>query len=509
MNPLITPEYAIMHNTKIKSYPLASVQKVTLCSKNVFRESGWELLEDKPLIPKPQKTGNDSRGDSVRRAKQKVYELAMLNRFDYFITWTLNQAEIDRYDAIEISRKLKIFLNNQQKRRNAKYIIIPEHHQDGAIHLHGLISGDFDMADSGHVTVKGQTVYNMPQWKYGFSTAVKLDDNIQAISRYITKYITKDMKKIFGNFYYAGGSLIRKPETVLCDSDYESVNAAEYFIDVAKLAFKYVDIEMPTDEYPDDYFDIVTQSVEIGQEPLFCPCFTVAGDCDLYNLKLDKIKFLSSFTRRLSRLPQAPVKLSASRQNFAFCPISAESYITLPVLCAKLLILRIFVSTTFFQSVHESVFTLNVYVGADGVPGLLEHEVFEVVQIVLGAGTLEQTDALSGADESRPVVGHRPAPAVTIVMLRNDETKIIVKNTKERIANGIFAAGDETARESFGAIIAELELDAYPMGAVSKATLGGFVVNSYEYRRAFVTEINGFTANTFFSSTNRFKIIEF
>lgn len=254
---MITPECAILHNVKIESFPLAGIQKMTVCSDRIFRESGWELLNDKPSAPKPQNADNDSRADNVRRAKQKVFKLAMLNRFTHFTTWTLSKEEIDRYDEKEVSKKTKIFLGNQTRRRDLTYIIIPEHHKDGAIHMHGLIRGDFDMVDSGLVTVKGQTVYNMPQWKYGWSTAIELDDNVLRISRYITKYITKDMQKIFGNFYYAGGSLIREPDTQLTDTDYSSINAKNYYIESIKRSFKYLDIDTPNcDDLPDDYFDI-------------------------------------------------------------------------------------------------------------------------------------------------------------------------------------------------------------------------------------------------------------
>lgn len=254
---MIVPEHEIIHNARIKHFPLAEIQKATFCDRPVFREPGWERIGDKPSKPKPQNPDNDSRSDNVRRAKQKVYELALLNRFTHFITWTLNKEEIDRYNAKEVAKKLKTFLNNQQKRRNASYIIIPEHHKDGAIHMHGLLSGDFDMIDSGLVTKKGQTVYNMPQWKYGFSTAIALDGNVLAIARYITKYITKDFHKIFGNFYYAGGDILREPEKTLFDADYYTIETKEYRIEAAYLGFKYLDIDAPCEDYANDYFDIV------------------------------------------------------------------------------------------------------------------------------------------------------------------------------------------------------------------------------------------------------------
>lgn len=56
----------------------------------------------------------------------------------------------------------------------------------------------------------GRTVYNLSAWdKYGFSTVEEICGNTDMIFGYITKYITKDLSKIFGNFYYAGGNLIR------------------------------------------------------------------------------------------------------------------------------------------------------------------------------------------------------------------------------------------------------------------------------------------------------------
>jgi hypothetical protein len=256
LNPKTEDE--ISHNVKIKSFPIAGVQKMTVCNKRIFREPGWELSEEKPFEPKPQNPAGETRPDSVRRAKQKVYELAMLNRFTHFITWTLDKEQIDRYDPAEVSRKLKKHLQNQVQRRNAAYIIIPEHHQDGAIHMHGLLRGDFDFIDSGKVTVKRQKVYNMPQWKYGWSTAIELDGNVLAIARYITKYITKDFRKIFGNFYYAGGDLTREAAATLTDTEYSGIDAAEYSPIATKLCFKYVDLDFdaPCEEYPANQFDI-------------------------------------------------------------------------------------------------------------------------------------------------------------------------------------------------------------------------------------------------------------
>ena len=171
---------------------------------------------------------NPVRDDNLKRTKETIFDIAALNEFTWFITWTLDSREIDRYNPKEVSKKLKSFLRNAVQRRNAKYLVIPELHKDGAIHMHGLLSGNFEMADSGVTDSKGHTIYNMPQWKLGYSTAIELYGDKLNTARYITKYISKDFKKIFGNFYYSGGGVARKPKTDYVNLEYERINSPEF-----------------------------------------------------------------------------------------------------------------------------------------------------------------------------------------------------------------------------------------------------------------------------------------
>ena len=222
------PHMDVEHNAKVSFYPDGR-HKLLVASKPIFKEEGWEKPEFREKVPKPKNMGGEVRMDNVRRAQQTVFDISRLNSFDYFITWTLDKEKIDRYNPAEISRKLKKFLDHKVQRNDLKYLIIPEHHKDGAIHMHGLISGDLEMVDSGKETKGGQRIYNMPQWTLGYSTAIELDENVGAISRYITKYISKDFRKIFGNFYYAGGhGLERKPPTQLYQIPYTELNEKEY-----------------------------------------------------------------------------------------------------------------------------------------------------------------------------------------------------------------------------------------------------------------------------------------
>lgn len=140
-----------------------------------------------------------------------------------------------------------------------RYLIIPEYHKDKAIHVHGLLSGNFQMLDSGKKTKTNRTVYNMQDWKFGFSTAVELDEHTNAVSFYITKYCCKDFTKIFGSTYYAGGrGLIRKPNTILCDLDFERVNAKAYHTEYVSFRYKDFDSDEEVAKFleehsPDEY----------------------------------------------------------------------------------------------------------------------------------------------------------------------------------------------------------------------------------------------------------------
>nr|DAW66239.1 MAG TPA: protein of unknown function DUF1424 [Inoviridae sp.] len=243
LTPFIKKRGEVHYNTKVRIYP-DGTRKITVCSKPIFRDENYLPIVDEPLkvpVSKPKDMTNDVRDDSVRRAKNKVFDIALCNDFDYFITWTLDKEKIDRYNPEIISKKLQQFLKDRVKRNDARYLVIPEHHKDGAIHMHGLLSGDFDMIPFTSLP-DGRIVYNMPQWSYGFSTAIQLDDQRQRVSAYMTKYVTKEFKKIFGNFYYAGGhGLVRSPEIVLCDTDYYEINSQEYGPKDIRIAFKYLE----------------------------------------------------------------------------------------------------------------------------------------------------------------------------------------------------------------------------------------------------------------------------
>lgn len=198
--------------------------------------------------------------DSVKRAKDKVFDIVYLNPWDYFITITFSNEFVNRSDVEMIMKKLSKWLGHQVSRRGLKYILVPEYHKkDNAVHCHMLCNDVFTMMDSGTKSYKGfkkpmrentarakgldpdsgQTVYNIKEWKLGFSTAIKVYGERSRLSYYITKYITKDLKKIFGKYYWSSRNIQREPEIILSNINYDDVIAEEIQAPNSLNKFKY------------------------------------------------------------------------------------------------------------------------------------------------------------------------------------------------------------------------------------------------------------------------------
>lgn len=162
-----------------------------------------------------QSDNSVTRSDSVSRAKQKVYDIAMLNDFEYFVTFTFNDKIVSGYDYEEAITRVKNWCKNQVQRFGLVYLLIPElHPTSGRIHLHGFLrwGTESSLVNSGYRDDAGRVIYNLPAWTAGFSTCICLDEHKEYISAYVMKYVTKEVEKISGNFYYAGGKgLQREP----------------------------------------------------------------------------------------------------------------------------------------------------------------------------------------------------------------------------------------------------------------------------------------------------------
>lgn len=222
----------ISSNARIKEYPSITVLQVA--NYPIFRRPGYEPRTRAYDVP-PKGEAEDperSKASSRARAKAAVHDIALCNHFDYFFTWTLAPDVVNRYDANEVGKTVKSFLKNASYRKGFQYVCVPELHQDRAIHFHGLCNlGRVSIQravnpNTGEslLTERGQPIYNMTDWKLGFSTCIPIDGNYERTCNYVTKYINKSSDKILGKWYLSSRSLVKHPPIEIIDGgmDYYS-----------------------------------------------------------------------------------------------------------------------------------------------------------------------------------------------------------------------------------------------------------------------------------------------
>lgn len=144
---------------------------------------------------------------SIKRTKKKVYDYAKSNEWQWFVTFTFSPDKVNRYDYDECTKYLSKWFNNLKRSSPAlSYLVVPEQHKDGAYHFHGLFSGinERQIVWTGKYVVKRvrglrskfvrtkEKIYKIGSYKLGWMTATKVRE-MEKVTSYITKYITKDM----------------------------------------------------------------------------------------------------------------------------------------------------------------------------------------------------------------------------------------------------------------------------------------------------------------------------
>lgn len=146
---------------------------------------------------------------SLKRTKKKVYDYAKSNEWEWFVTFTFSPDKVNRYDYDECTKYLSKWLNNlrcKYKSTALSYLVVPEKHKDGAYHFHGLFSGinERQIVWTGKYVVRRvrglrskfvrtkEKIYKIGSYKLGWMTATRVRE-MEKVTSYITKYITKDM----------------------------------------------------------------------------------------------------------------------------------------------------------------------------------------------------------------------------------------------------------------------------------------------------------------------------
>lgn len=188
------------------------------------REGGWEdCMEDKKnnkLITTTTECKGVKLVNNLSRARSRIYELASCNKWDWFITATLSPDKYNRSNLKKFRKDFTQFIRDQRKKYNVtlKYLLIPELHADGKNwHMHGLLSGlsdnmvtDFPAGSPIKLQENGYKNWLDYSKKFGW-VSLGFVKNHAAVSKYMTKYITKDLGSCVGelgaHLYYSSVGL--------------------------------------------------------------------------------------------------------------------------------------------------------------------------------------------------------------------------------------------------------------------------------------------------------------
>ncbi|MCL2313321.1 MAG: hypothetical protein FWC41_12760 [Firmicutes bacterium] len=205
-------------------------KKIKVIHMSVLRTAGIE--DDSPLTYERGMVNSGKINESIIRTKNKIFELAFCNPWEWFFTGTLN-SEYDRENLEEYHKTLTKWISNYNRLKNTeiKYLLIPELHKDGkSWHMHGFIMGlpvehmkQFKIGDKMGRAVaakvkNGEDVYNWLGYadKFGFCSLEPIR-NHEAVSKYITKYINKELESsvtaLNAHKYYRSRNL-REAETI-------------------------------------------------------------------------------------------------------------------------------------------------------------------------------------------------------------------------------------------------------------------------------------------------------
>ena len=204
--------------------PLYSIHRYSEEIYKVVAFKGVRDPENPHVRDKEQEQHYDAKlNEAFCRAKSLVLQYALCNPWDFFFTGTLDKTKFNRYDLDEYQQKLSQFIRDKRKAYGTQlqYLLIPEHHEDGAWHVHGLLSGlpdgvlrRFRRPEPWYLVNSDYLNWTDYMDKFGFCSLGPIKHPI-ATAFYITKYVSKDLSlrgKDVGKHLYFHSRPLKKAE---------------------------------------------------------------------------------------------------------------------------------------------------------------------------------------------------------------------------------------------------------------------------------------------------------
>ena len=182
----------------------------------------------------------DKFAQSYCRARSMVLQYLLCNQWDYFITITVSPERFDRWNLDAIYKYMSQWFRDYRKkyRSNIQWVLVPEHHKDGAWHFHGMISGIRPEHVSSFIpglhprdlVIKGYKNFGKLADVVGYVSLSELKNPVGA-AFYVTKYITKEHARsdFYQHLYYCSRGLMTAKPVADCYTYDASLEAAMEF----------------------------------------------------------------------------------------------------------------------------------------------------------------------------------------------------------------------------------------------------------------------------------------
>lgn len=157
-------------------------------------------------VDRTRKGGDRKLDAAISRARKNVLELGLCNPWDWFGTFTLDKEKYNRYDLEKFHKDFTQWIRDQRKKtgKAIRFLLVPELHEDGAWHMHGLLYNVPDLLSFGYL--RSKLGWSVPDklvdgefscWmgfheKFGFCSLGAIRNPVGA-AFYVSKYVSKSL----------------------------------------------------------------------------------------------------------------------------------------------------------------------------------------------------------------------------------------------------------------------------------------------------------------------------
>lgn len=200
-------------------------------NQNLEKNENIKNLDTDNLIKNKETQPPSIEIKNINRSKFECQRLARSNEKEWksFITITFKENITDIEFA---NKKFRNFIDViKRKKKDFKYIGIPEFQKRGAIHYHVLTNIDVNDNDLMYIQKDNLKYKHIKYWNHGFSSVEEVKGDIKKVVGYLSKYMTKDIdNRLFSKHRYFYSRNLIKPKVSYYDTNNKRDN--QYLIKI-------------------------------------------------------------------------------------------------------------------------------------------------------------------------------------------------------------------------------------------------------------------------------------